>query len=138
MKYCVKVYRPVEGERLENATITAATIEINAQYVLTGGIQLEGNGWAQFFGNYTFDYIKAEDNRLYALPQMALFTRGVMEAVGVRKWEELEGQNLRVLGRSRQGIRAVGHIYKDYWFFMETLDKVFAKAKEPERITEVA
>jgi hypothetical protein len=94
---------------IENAIITDVEIYISAGS-LTAEIQAETAGGYCAIGGYA----------LYNSPKdpwncCGYFLRRVMEVVGVEKWGDLPGKNIRV----NHGKKAIGNIIKDDWFYYE-------------------
>ena len=93
----------------ENAIITSTMLGVEDHGILTAFLYREMDGSGQGFGGYVL-----------AGPACAIFVRGVLDILGVSKWEQLSGMNCRI---EREGenawsgpITAIGHIVKDRWF----------------------
>ena len=105
-----------------NATITSATIGLDRGTLLSAWLNLDYGGTCQGFGGYCFDTpIKDKDGKFIRREGVAWgaeYIRRVLEVVGVERWDQLEGRNIRVLREDGwQGkVKAIGHIIKDKWF----------------------
>lgn len=90
---------------VKNAVILSAEIFIEDHgNKLSAYVNLNYGGSGQGFGGYALDNSFA-----------AVFIRKVMEVVGVRKWEDLQGKSVRVIGDDYR-IVSIGNIIKDVWF----------------------
>lgn len=107
---------PVE---IANATIERTSLGIEDHGILTAFLHLEGDGWGQGFGGFQHDYYDAQRKCRVGQPSLATFVRGVLDALGVDEWADLDGVSCRVRwddGPRRGTISAIGHIVKDRWF----------------------
>lgn len=105
-----------EKEKLEkgveerNAMIVSADLVIERD-VLTVLLSLDyGDNTSQCFGGFAL--APAENSR-----EAGYFLWRIMNVVGVAKWSELAGKNVRVL-YEQEKVHAIGHIIKDDWFYV--------------------
>lgn len=94
---------------IENAQIKKAEIFIEDHGILTAFLTLGfSGGLQQGFGGYNLD------------KEMSAFVRGVLETVGVQKWDNLSGKIVRI--KSEDGlIKGIGHPLDDKWFYPEDI-----------------
>jgi len=96
----------------KNAIIKSAIIEIEDHGILTAWLNLDYGGGGQGFGGYALQSNGWDEPG----PNIAgLFIRRVLDTVGVREWNSLEGQTIRVKAEQAK-IHEIGHIIKDDWF----------------------
>jgi hypothetical protein len=88
--------------KIQNARIRKAIIEIDDHGILIGTLRFDLDGSTQGFGGWN-------------LEGQPKWMRRVLETVGVKKWEELPGKNLRISG-SFEKVAKIGHIIEDRWF----------------------
>lgn len=113
----IKIMDRVDGE-IKNATIAATTLGVDAGHAGCMSARLlldygDGKG-SQTFGGFVFDDPQEAPHRVGSAFGCE-YIRALMEAVGVRQWEDLVGTKVRVFG-TREKIRRVGHIVEDKWF----------------------
>lgn len=90
----------------ENAKIIGTHLGPEDHGIFTASISLEFDGARQSFGGY---YLKGEATYI--------FVSGVLDAVGVAKWEALIGTHVRVEKEGYRGpLTRIGHIVRDQWF----------------------
>jgi hypothetical protein len=104
----------MSGSDIENALILKTHLGYEDHGIPTGYITLElSTGGVQAFGGLNFR--PAEE--------MSKFVIGVLDAVGVRSWEQLPGQHVRV--RHKDGLMTtivgIGNILQDKWYIPEAL-----------------
>ncbi len=92
---------PVTDTR--NATITSTHLGYEDHGVLTAWVFLKYEGSGQGFGGYSLG------------AHMEVFVKGVIDAVGADRWEDLPGKHLRVEA-GLDGVLRIGHIIEDRWF----------------------
>ena len=100
---------------IKNATITGTMLDISQRGVLTAWLQLDYGGSGQAFGGLALylpeSYTHHKDQKNLA----GQFIFRVLEVLGVDKWEDLKGINLRVKCNYSR-IESIGHIVKDEWY----------------------
>ena len=111
---------------VENCKISNTHLGYHPDYgILTFMINVEGEGWGQGFGNYALDSYDEESRE--RRPESNLTGRvvtGLLSSLGVNKWEDLKGQYCRIGKSEPHGpIKAIGHITKEKWFEIESLQR---------------
>ncbi len=76
-------------------------------------VVFEGSG--QGYGGIPLDTFSSEQTRRIGLGFGIDVLRGIMEAVGVRYWEDLPNTYCRIV-HTHSAIRSIGHIVEDKWF----------------------
>lgn len=116
---------------IENAKITDVSLTMEDYCSLTFWITVEGAGWGCRLGGF-----KIASGMLDAKPEEFTAEYGdglvammrIMDAVGVSKWEELEGQYCRVKTDGWGGtVDEIGNIIRDKWF---NIKDFFAERRE--------
>lgn len=113
--------------KIENAKITNVSLTMEDFGCLTFWITIEGAGWGCNIGGYNIGhgYLGADEFCGYG-PGIEAIMR-IMDTVGVSKWEDLEGQYIRVKTEGRCGtINCIGNVLKNKWF---DLKDFFVKAQ---------
>ena len=100
---------------IKNAKITSVSLGYADHCILTCYLRLEYGGGGQSFGGYALDtYDKILGERV-GHRVCGDFIINILNVVGVRNWEELEGQCIRVRADYNK-VHAIGNILKDEWF----------------------
>lgn len=108
-----------------NAIITRASLEIDDSNMLNSWIVMDYDGAGQSFGGYVlFNPETVLSSRNYA----GVFIYRCMDVVGVNEWGKLNGKAVRVLIGEDRRIKAIGHIIKNKWFFVEEEFKQLEKS----------
>jgi len=97
----------------KNAKITNVELSNDDHGVLSGWVYLDYGGSGQGFGGYNLynpNYKKTDKNIA------GHFIWRVMEIVGVHKWSDLKGKNIRVQC-DMSHVEAIGNIIEDIWFY---------------------
>lgn len=109
-----------------NARITSTQFGMEDHDILTFYVMLEWQGGGQSLGGLQLDsYDEKTRSRSVGHGSGLVAMRRILEAVGVRRWEDLPGTLVRVRhhGYCSSKPPAIGHIIKDEWFdlgaFME-------------------
>ena len=100
---------------IENAVITGTSISVADHGLLSAYVHLSGDGWGVCFGGFKLDgpHGNPGEGKNYC----AVFLRGVLDALEVEKWEDLEGKSCRVDVEGPGGMcLRIGHFMKDRWF----------------------
>lgn len=116
--------------KVENGIISKTHLGFEDHGFATFFLQIDFDGSGQGFGNYALDdpYCdpNAPDLKPWEVKDGGRFVRRrgtacgmdfilkIIKTLGVNKWEDLPGTNLRVR-HCRSKIQAIGHIYKDRW-----------------------
>jgi len=106
-----------------NAKINWTMLGLEDHEIMTFIVDLDFGGSGQGFGGYALDdYDKKKDKRIGSAYGMESIMR-LLDVVGVSKWEELKGKNVRV---KREGgwngrLAAIGNILEDKWLNMKEL-----------------
>ena len=100
----------------KNATISSVTIGFDRGTIPCAWVYLEYASGGQGFGGFHLGG-----------PVAHTFIFGILDTLGVDKWEDLKGQACRVVGND-SGIVKIGHYLKDDWFepkeeFKATMNK---------------
>lgn len=120
-----------DGYSIENAKITSVSITMADHGCLCYRIMLEGDVWGCAFGGYTIGHgrLGAKDSEFKAETGNGIVAMmRIMNVVGVSKWEDLEGQFVRVAMPDDWGISIpiIGNILSDKWFDQK---KFFAECR---------
>jgi len=99
-----------------NATIKNAEIQLDYDGAfLTAWIDLDYDGAGQGFGGFCFDQFDKTQNKRVGTAWGCEYIRQILEVIGVMKWSDLKGKNVRVKQDSNK-VYAIGHIIKNRWF----------------------
>jgi len=123
----------------QNAVIERTMLGIEDHGFLSFWLYLDyGKGVHQGAGGYALDHVSWPNKnnppeRLYL--SIRLITK-ILETVGVEKWEDLPGTNIRVKADNVH-VEAIAHILKDNWLHFHDFPAFFrpatdAKEKEDE------
>lgn len=105
-----------------NAKIKSTMLGFEDHGIFTAYITLEGDGWGQGFGGFTFcEPIKDGGRFLYrrGTAYAASYIMALLKALDLERWEQLPGTLVRYRrsgGGSMGKIESIGHIYKEQWF----------------------
>ena len=102
-----------------NAKIAGTTLGYEGHGMLTAFIYLDYGGSQQGFGGYRLDAYDKEEKKEVPTKYCGAWIAGILKAVGVDKWEDLEGKYVRVEredGGWNSRISAIGNIVEDKWF----------------------
>lgn len=105
----------------ENAQIVDTMLGIEDHGILTFMLHLEMNGGSSGigYGGYRLDG-KRKDGKVTSFCADSI--RGVLETVGVDKWEDLKGKFIRIESEGWGGrCLRIGHITKDKWLDLKEL-----------------
>lgn len=103
---------------IQNAIIKSTTLGYEDHNIMTVWLHLDFGGTGQSFGGYALDeYVKAKDTRIPHV-SFAAWVKGIIDAVGVRNWEELKDKHIRVEREDGWNgkITRIGHFLEDKWF----------------------
>ena len=106
-----------EKEQIVNAQIKRTDLGPGETCGFTLNLTLDvQDGYGVIVGGVVLDtYDKWEDERVGTTYGMNVIMR-VMEVVGVRRWEELEGKFIRVVsGGIGSSVTKIGNLMKDDW-----------------------
>ena len=107
---------PKEKEIL-NATITGTMLGTEDHGIFTCYIHLSGASWGCSFGGYALDEYQGTRGKRVGTAYGMRFIMALLHTLKLEKWEELQGQLVRVesegLGR---GLAKIGHLIEDRWF----------------------
>ncbi len=122
----LKEVREVSKKKLlesSNARIKSTMLGVEDHGILTFFIHLEWAGACQGLGGYGLDYQKSRDDETRVGNGCALIAiRKILEVVGVRRWEDLPGQLVRIKeGHDHKLI--IGNIIEDVWFDLDAFVK---------------
>lgn len=102
-----------------NCRIKSTTLGYEDHGILTFYLHLEGDGWGQGYGGYVLG---------------SEFTtrviKGVLDTVGVSKWEDLPFKYVRVDKEPWGKIFRLGNIVEDKWLDLDALAKELKTIKE--------
>jgi hypothetical protein len=101
-----------------NAQIKSTVLGPEDHGIMTFIIGLEFDGCYQSFGGYALDWNDQGTRRTSDDGHNFLMIRKIIEAVGVRSWEDLKGQYCRIEREDGWNgkIIGIGHIVNDQWF----------------------
>ena len=99
---------------ITNAKISSTMLGIEDHGIMTFSLSMSFDSCGQGFGGYALDGKAGKIGHAKSI----LAIRKILETVGVNKWEDLEGQLVRIKKDSEYNgpIRAIGHIMEDNWF----------------------
>lgn len=105
---------PIETK---NARIVDTYLGIEDHGILTWRLDFDYGGAGQSFGGYTGDQPNPSTRGLKRVGRAEFGTsiRALLDALGLRSWEQLKGQVVRVVA-SNMNVHKVGHIINDNWF----------------------
>lgn len=113
-----------EGYRIENARITAVSLNMRDHACLSLDLILEGNGWSMVYGGYCLGhgYLGAEDEDFQGSAAGMEAIMMIMNTVGVSDLSDLKNKYIRVALGSRRSdsVKIIGNIIKDKWFDYRT------------------
>ena len=105
---------------IRNAKITKTMLGIEEHGILTCSLTLDYGSSFQSFGGYALDErikIMHKFSHREGTKIGMIFIQKLMEVVGVRSWEELEGQHVRAkIDGFNSPVSSIGHFLKDKWF----------------------
>ena len=109
------------GEHERNAIIKSARIVNDDHNLLSAWLDLDYGGSGQGFGGFSLYLPKSYAHHVQALKTnfAGHFIWRVMEIAEVTEWSRLVGKTIRAL-QEHQGVKAIGHIIRDDWFYPET------------------
>lgn len=100
---------------IKNAIIESVSIDDADRGLLTAWVHLDYGGSGQGFGGHALYLPRGFDNHKLESPAGHFIWR-VMEIAGVTRWADVPGKAVRVDG-SDGGIKGIGHITRDDWFY---------------------
>ena len=112
-----------------NAQIKSTRLGYCDHSIFTFGLTLDlQNGGGVTVGGYAMDeYVESEKERVGTAYGMNIIKR-ILEVVGVRNWEELQGKYIRVeCGGIGSRVTKIGNLMKDEWVDFDTFGKEFIK-----------
>lgn len=102
-------------QKIENGVITETRLGED-HGCLTFYLVIEGDGWGCGFGGYVLAHWGPSGKPTRGAGAIA----ETLKTVGVDRWEDLPGTNVRVETEGWGGkITAIGHIYKNQWFSLK-------------------
>ena len=106
-------------EEIKNAKITSTALGYEDHGILTFYIYVDCGGSGQGFGGYALDKWSEDDNDRVPTEHAGQAIKNILGVVGVDKWEDLAGKNIRVKG-GFNGISEIGNLLEDRWFNPES------------------
>ena len=100
--------------------IIDTTLGIEDHGIMTLYLHIEGDGWGCSFGGYALDKWSQGQGKRVGTAEGIECIRRIMDIFGVRKWENVKGNYVRVRFRDRR-IKEIGHIIKDDWFCFQDI-----------------
>lgn len=100
---------------IRNAIIKSAKIDMGDKNLLTAWLDLGYGSTGQSFGGHAL-YLPKSYTHHELKSYAGHFLFRCMEIAGVEKWDDIVGKSVRVK-RNCQGVKAIGHIIKDDWFY---------------------
>lgn len=114
--------------KIENALIEGTMLGIEDHGIMTCYIHLRGDGWECSYGGYCLDSYDKNLKRRVGTAEGMDALKLLMDALGVKKWEDLAGQYVRVETTGWGGeITKIGHLIKPNWF---SFKEFFTKCAE--------
>lgn len=124
MKKYTKEILEQEGYHIENARITAVSLNMMDHARLSLDLTLEGNDWGVVYGGYWLGhgYLGAEDEDFQGSAAGMEAIMMIMNTVGVSDLSDLKNKYVRVALGSRLSdpVKIIGNIIKDKWFDYKT------------------
>jgi hypothetical protein len=110
---------------ISNAKIESTMLGFEDHGIFTCLLYLDYGGSSQGFGQHCLASEHPKDKATYPFNYGANYIMGILKAVGVEKWEDLEGKYVRVKREDGWNgkIVAIGHIVEDNWFNPDDLLK---------------
>lgn len=103
--------------KIINAKITGVSLEISTHGAMIFLIYLNYGEHSSGYSGYCLDRINPNTKKVEASEFGILTIRKILETVGVKRWENLQGQYIRVEKPSiDEQITKIGHIIEDKWF----------------------
>jgi len=103
-----------EKIEIRNATINSTMLGVEDHGIMTFNLNLDYGNLNQGAGGYALDqYDETQKKRVGSALGMEMIMQ-LMKVVGVEKWEDLKGKNIRVQS-SWNKVHAIGHFLKDEW-----------------------
>lgn len=121
------------GYKIENAKITAVSLNMENHGCLTLDITLEGAGWGVCYGGYCLGhgYVGADDAFFSGSANGLEAIMRIMDVVGVSDLTRLKGEHVRVATKGwGDTVKIIGNIVKDKWFDYESFFADKKKEKE--------
>ena len=120
-----------ENTQIENARIESTMLGSEDHGIMTCYITLCGDGWVCSYGGFALDtYDKNLKRRVGTAEGMDALML-LMDALEVKKWEDLAGKYVRVETTGWGGeIVKIGHIIKPNWFSFREFFKKCAEEAE--------
>ena len=100
---------------IKNAKIRSTMLGVEDHGIMTCMLHVEGDGWGQGFGGYSFDSWDEKLKKRVGSSYGIEFIKNILETLEVGKWEQLPGTYVRIENDFGK-IYAIGHITKDKWF----------------------
>lgn len=104
-------------KEIKNAKIETTMLGFEDHSIMTCFITLNYGGSSQGYGGYVLDGKHDDYKTNYGIR----FVMGILETVGVEKWEELKGKHVRAEIGDDGKIERIGHIIEDKWFSNDQL-----------------
>ena len=106
-------------KEIRNAKIISVSLEYEDHGCLTCWLKLDYGSTVQSFGGYSLDQYNTDTQLREGSKWGCEFIKRIMDTVGVKSWESLKGQYIRVkIGACY--IESIGHIIEDKWFNPKT------------------
>lgn len=123
-----------DGGPILTATIRSTFLGVEDHGVFTYILNLDvSDSTGQGFGTYSLDSYDDTKERRTGTAYGAESIMQILDVVGVGKWEDLQGKNIRIQRESgawSATITRIGHIIKDKWFCPRELAEQYI-TKEP-------
>lgn len=111
------------SDGVKNAIIKSTTLGNEDHACMTFLVTLDYGGGVQSFGSYFIDHPAInKDFHKERRPSilMGAAVKGIMQAVGVSRWEDLPNTHVRVIVEDGL-VKGIGHILRDRWFRYDAL-----------------
>lgn len=110
--------------KIENVEITNTFLGYEDHGILTFLIGIQGCSGGVHIGGYALDSYSKEKGEKIAYSKSMQVVTEILKVVGVRNWESLKGQYIRVETHGfGQKVTKIGHLIEDRWFDFEEFFK---------------
>ena len=108
-----------EGYKIENAKITAVSLNMRDHGCFTLYLTIEGSGWGVVYGGYCLGkgYVDADDDFFKGSEKGLEAIMRIMDTVGCDELLDLKDKFVRVATKGLgSSVKIIGNIVKDKWF----------------------
>jgi len=112
----------------KNATITSTMLGKEDHGIFTFVLHLDYGGSGQGAGTYALSYGGYDEKEKF-VPYMGELLWRIMDTVGVRTWEDLRGEHIRVKADHCK-VHAIGNFLRDKWLDFEEFFNAHMESNE--------